>query len=65
MALCFQPHRFPSLQGFTGHEHLYQMNLIHMKGRVYAPTIGRFLQADVVVQSPNQILSYNRYAYET
>jgi hypothetical protein len=30
---------------------------------VYDPTIGRFLQADLVVQAPGQILSYNRYAY--
>jgi len=34
-----------------------------MKGRVYDPTIGRFLQADLVVQAPGQILSYNRYGY--
>ena len=35
-----------------------------MKGRVYDPTIGRFLQADVVVRAPpGQILSYNRYGY--
>jgi len=31
---------------------------------VYDPTIGRFLQADVVVRAPpGQILSYNRYGY--
>ncbi|MEJ2046097.1 MAG: RHS repeat-associated core domain-containing protein, partial [Reinekea sp.] len=36
---------------------------IHMQGRVYDPTIGRFLQADPFVQAPDQILSYNRYAY--
>ena len=34
-----------------------------MQGRVYDPTIGRFLQADLVVQAPGQILSYNRYGY--
>ncbi|MEJ2045375.1 MAG: RHS repeat-associated core domain-containing protein, partial [Reinekea sp.] len=39
------------------------MDLIHMQGRVYDPTIGRFLQADPFVQAPGQILSYNRYAY--
>jgi RHS repeat-associated protein len=54
---------YASKDGFTGHEHIYELDLIHMKGRVYDPTIGRFLQADVVVQSSNQILSYNRYAY--
>jgi RHS repeat-associated protein len=54
---------YASMQGFTGHEHMYELELIHMKGRVYDPTVGRFLQADVVVQSPNLTLSYNRYAY--
>jgi RHS repeat-associated protein len=54
---------YTSMQGFTGHEHMYELELIHMNGRVYDPTVGRFLQADVVVQSSNQILSYNRYAY--
>ncbi|WP_196158980.1 FG-GAP-like repeat-containing protein [Reinekea sp. G2M2-21] len=54
---------FASKEGFTGHEHMYELDLIHMKGRVYDPTIGRFLQADLVVQAPGQILSYNRYAY--
>jgi len=54
---------FATKDGFTGHEHLYELDLIHMQGRVYDPTIGRFLQADLVVQAPGQILSYNRYAY--
>lgn len=54
---------FVSLFGFTGHEHLYEFDLIHMNGRVYDPTIGRFLQPDVIIQAPSQILSYNRYSY--
>jgi len=54
---------FTSKEGFTGHEHMYDLDLIHMKGRIYDPTTGRFLQADVIVQAPQQILSYNRYAY--
>ncbi len=34
-----------------------------MGGRIYDPTIGRMLQADIIVQAPTNILSYNRYAY--
>jgi RHS repeat-associated protein len=33
-------------RGFTGHEHIDEMGLIHMNGRVYDPQIGRFLSAD-------------------
>jgi RHS repeat-associated protein len=32
--------------GFTGHEELPEVGLIHMNGRVYDPTLGRFLSAD-------------------
>ena len=32
--------------GFTGHEMLPGFDLIHMDGRVYDPTIGRFLSPD-------------------
>jgi RHS repeat-associated protein len=33
-------------RGFTGHEHIDEMGLIHMNGRVYDPQIGRFLSTD-------------------
>ncbi len=49
-------------RGFTGHEHLAG-GLIHMNGRIYDPVLGRFLSADIVVQFPSAITSYNRYAY--
>jgi RHS repeat-associated protein len=49
-------------RGFTGHEHLAG-GLIHMNGRIYDPVLGRFLSADIVVQFPDAITSYNRYAY--
>ncbi|MEM7010982.1 MAG: RHS repeat-associated core domain-containing protein, partial [Verrucomicrobiota bacterium] len=38
-------------RGYTGHEHLNHLGLIHMNGRVYDPTIGRFLSADPVVKN--------------
>ncbi|MGH8222106.1 MAG: RHS repeat-associated core domain-containing protein, partial [Woeseiaceae bacterium] len=34
--------------GFTGHEHLDSVGLIHMNGRVYDPVAGRFLSSDPV-----------------
>ncbi|MGH8221387.1 MAG: RHS repeat-associated core domain-containing protein, partial [Woeseiaceae bacterium] len=35
-------------RGFTGHEHLDSVGLIHMNGRVYDPVAGRFLSSDPV-----------------
>jgi RHS repeat-associated protein len=46
-------------RGFTGHEHLMG-DLIHMNGRIYDPVLGRFLLADIVVQMPHNVQSYNR-----
>ena len=34
-----------------------------MNGRVYDPTIGRFLSADPHIQAPGNLQSYNRYSY--
>ncbi len=50
-------------RGFTGHEHLYDFNLINMNGRVYDPVIGRMLSPDNFVQSPGFSQSLNRYSY--
>lgn len=50
-------------RGFTGHEHVAEMGLIHMNGRVYDPELGRFLSADPHVQAPHNSQSYNRYSY--
>ena len=50
-------------RGFTGHEHLDAVGLIHMNGRVYDPTLGRFLSADPFVQAPETTQSFNRYSY--
>jgi len=49
--------------GFTGHQQMDNVGLIHMKGRVYDPTIGRFLSQDPYVQDPTNSQSYNRYSY--
>jgi RHS repeat-associated protein len=50
-------------RGYTGHEHLDQLGLIHMNGRVYDPEVARFLSADPFVQFPGSTQGYNRYAY--
>ena len=50
-------------RGFTNHEHLDELGLIHMNGRVYDPEIGRFLTPDFIVQQPDNIQSHNRYSY--
>jgi len=49
--------------GFTGHKLLQTAAVIHMRGRVYDPMIGRFLSADPHIQSPLNSQSLNRYAY--
>ncbi|NHN38974.1 RHS repeat-associated core domain-containing protein [Pseudomaricurvus alcaniphilus] len=50
-------------RGFTGHEMLDQVGLIHMNGRIYDARLGRFLQADPFIQFPDNTQSYNRYSY--
>lgn len=50
-------------RGFTGHEMIDVMSLIHMNGRVYDPTIGRFLSADPHVSYQGTGQSLNRYSY--
>jgi len=49
--------------GFTGHEMLDNVALIHMNGRIYDPAIGRFLSADPFVTSPYDSQGFNRYTY--
>lgn len=50
-------------KGFTGHQHLDDVALIHMGGRVYDPITGRFTSADPFVQFPENAQGFNRYAY--
>lgn len=55
----------PSLtpRGFTGHEMLDSVGLIHMNGRIYDQYLGRFLQPDPVIQAPENAQSWNAYTY--
>jgi RHS repeat-associated protein len=50
-------------RGYTDHEMLSDFGLIHMNGRVYDPTIARFLSCDPVVQDIGDSQTYNRYSY--
>lgn len=50
-------------RGYTGHEHLQGVNLIHMNGRLYDPVVHRFLQPDNFIQDPYNTQNYNRYSY--
>jgi len=52
-----------SNRGFTGHEHIDEIGLIHMNGRVYDAELGRFLSADKYIQAPYNTQSFNRYSY--
>jgi RHS repeat-associated protein len=59
--LPIQPWETP--RGFTGHEHLDGVGLVHMNGRVYEPVLGRFLSADPFVGYPETTQGFNRYSY--
>jgi RHS repeat-associated protein len=50
-------------RGFTGHEHLNEVGLIHMNGRVYDPLLGRFGTPDPMTESPFSTQGWNRYSY--
>jgi RHS repeat-associated protein len=50
-------------RGYTGHEHLQSVGLIHMNGRLYDAKLHRFLQPDNFIQEPYNTQNYNRYGY--
>jgi RHS repeat-associated protein len=50
-------------RGFTNHEQVDPVGLVHMNGRVYEPEIGRFLSADPIVENIDNLQTYNRYSY--
>jgi RHS repeat-associated protein len=52
-----------SHRGFTGHEMLDAVGLVHMGGRIYDPITARFLSPDPFVQSPDNLQNLNRYSY--
>ena len=54
---------FSVRQGYTGHEHLDNLDLVHMGGRVYSPTLARFVSPDPFIQYAGYSQSHNRYSY--
>jgi RHS repeat-associated protein len=50
-------------RGFTIHEHLDEMGVIHMNGRIYDPLIGRFMSADPFIPDASNLQAHNRFAY--
>ncbi len=50
-------------RGYTGHDHLWTVALVHMNARLYDAKLHRFLQPDNFVQDPSSTQSFNRYAY--
>ncbi len=50
-------------RGYTGHEQIDNIGLIHMNARLYDPEIGRFLSADSYIQEPGLSQNFNRYIY--
>ncbi|SDS20928.1 RHS repeat-associated core domain-containing protein [Halopseudomonas litoralis] len=56
----------PSLSthhGFTGHEMLDDMTLVHMNGRLYDPIIARFISADPHIDGLYSTQGLNSYSY--
>jgi RHS repeat-associated protein len=49
-------------RGFTDHEHIQTVGLIHMNGRVQDPVLGRFISPDPS-DALNPGVGFNRYAY--
>ncbi|MFT3775396.1 MAG: RHS repeat-associated core domain-containing protein [Minicystis sp.] len=49
--------------GFTGQEHDTEAGIINMRGRLYDPVIGRFLNVDPKVPNPRSTQSWNPYSY--
>lgn len=50
-------------RGYTGHEQLDDVGLIHMNGRMFDPRLGLFMQGDPFVQDPGNLQNFNRYGY--
>jgi RHS repeat-associated protein len=50
-------------RGYTSHEHLSEVGLIQMNGRLYDPVLRSFLMPDNFIQQPENTQNYNRYAY--
>lgn len=50
-------------RGFTGHEHVEGLDTVHMNGRLYWISGGRFVQPDPVLTDPLNPQNWNPYSY--
>jgi RHS repeat-associated protein len=49
-------------RGYTGHEQVDRVGIVHFGGRLYDPALGRFIQADPFVED-DATQGLNRYGY--
>ncbi len=59
LTLQSRDHRY----GYTEHEMLDAIGLVHMNGRIYDPLLARFMSADPTIPDPTDGQNYNRYSY--
>ncbi len=50
-------------RGYTGHQQADEVGVIHMNGRIYDPRLGRFLQADSLIEELFNPQAINSYSY--
>ncbi|WP_053936058.1 RHS repeat-associated core domain-containing protein [Amantichitinum ursilacus] len=50
-------------RGYTGHEQMDDIGLVHMNGRIYDPNVSRMLQADPDITDITNLQNTNRYSY--
>ncbi|MBO4805317.1 MAG: hypothetical protein J5554_04685, partial [Paludibacteraceae bacterium] len=50
-------------RGYCMHEHVPEMDMIDMNGRLYDPVLCQFLSPDPYIQYPDNWQNYNRYGY--
>ena len=50
-------------RGYTGHKMDAEVGLINMNARLYDATLGRFISADVTIDAPSDMQTFNRYTY--
>ena len=50
-------------RGYTGHQQADEVGVIHMNGRIYDPRLGRFLQADSLIEDIFDPQAINSYSY--
>jgi RHS repeat-associated protein len=56
-------HILETTRGFTGHEMVDGLDIVHMNGRIYDSRIARFLQAAPFIDGETFTQGYNRYSY--